>query len=281
MKKILTEPLIHFLLIGALLFIVFELFGASDEERGKTITITSGDISMLQGNFTRTWQRPPSKKELDGLIEDRVREEIAFLEATALGLDQEDPYIRRRLRMKMELLVEDLAASAPPADDDLLEYLERNREKFREDTQIAFSHVYLDPNRRSDTLDDEISELLVQLGTLDGKENPENYGDATLLPNVYPLTRAEAIDRQFGQGFAEMVEEMEPGTWQGPVTSSYGLHLVRLDAIVEGYDPALDDIRAAVERELMAERRRVMLESTSDRLRQKYTVVIQSPEKAE
>jgi hypothetical protein len=281
MKKIFLEPLIHFLLIGALLFIVFELFGSSNEESGTTITITSGDISILQGTFTRTWQRPPSEKELDGLIEDKVREKIAYLEATALGLDQEDPYIRRRLRMKMELLVEDLAASAPPADEELQEYLERNRETFREDTRIAFTQVYLDPTRRSESLDEEVGELLIRLETFDEQQIPENYGDTTMLPTVYQLTRAEVIDRQFGRGFADAVAEMEPGTWQGPVASSYGLHLVRLDEIVEGYDPALDDIRAVVERELMTERRRVMLENTYDRLRQKYTVVIESPVKPE
>ena len=277
MKKILQEPLIHFLLFGALLFLVFELFASSDAERDRTITITAGDINMLRETFSRTWQRPPTQEELEGLIEDKVREEITYLEATALGLDQEDPYIRRRLRMKMELLVEDLAASATPADTELQQYLEDNREKFREDTRIAFSHVYLDPERRRDTLDDDFDELLDQLAMAGKAEILEDYGDAIMLSRTYPLTPAVVIDRQFGQGFAEQMVNMAPGTWRGPVRSSYGVHLVRVDEIEQGYDPPLADIRAAVERELTAVRRRDMLEKTYARLRQKYTVVVESP----
>lgn len=275
MKKILKEPLLHFLLIGALLFSVFEMFGSSAEESGGTIRVSAGDIKMLQGNFSRSWQRPPSPQELDGLIKEKVREEIAYLEATSLGLDKEDPYIKRRLRMKMELLIDDLAASAPPSEEELQDYLERNREKFREDAGIAFSHVYLDVDRHGDTLEKDAAELITRLQAAGAEAILENFGDATMLPRTYPLTPAKVIDRQLGSGFSKAIVDMEPGTWLGPVKSGYGLHLVRVDTVVPGYDPPLSEIRAVVEREMMAERRREMLNTAYDRLTQKYTVIVE------
>ena len=275
MTRIFREPLIHFLLIGALLFIFFEMFGGAGEESGNAITITVGEQKMVQENFARTWQRPPTQEELDGLIEDKVRDEIAYFEAVAMGLDKEDPYIRRRLRMKLELLVEDLAASAPPSEEELLDYLERNREKFREESQTAFSHVYLKADRQAG-LSEDVAALLSQLKTAEKGELLENYGDAIMLPRVYPLTPASVIDRQLGQGFSEAVNQMEPGIWLGPVKSSYGYHLVRLEAMVPGYDPPLSEIRDEVERELLADRRQEMLEKAYERLREKYTVVVES-----
>ncbi|RZW12909.1 MAG: peptidyl-prolyl cis-trans isomerase, partial [Desulfobulbaceae bacterium] len=114
MKRILTEPLVHFLLIGALLFLGFSVFRASDESMDTTIVVTDNDIKVLKADFERTWQRPPREAELEGLLEEKIREEIAYREGLALGLDRDDPYIRRRLRMKLELLLEDISAQASP-----------------------------------------------------------------------------------------------------------------------------------------------------------------------
>ena len=141
MKKLIADPLFHFLLIGAALFIIFELFSGPGEAYQNKIVVTQGDIAALQANFTRTWQRPPTEKELFGLIEESVRDEIAYREAVKMGLDQNDSYIRRRLRMKMELLMEDLGSLAPPTDRELSDFLARNREPFRRDPQVGFTHV--------------------------------------------------------------------------------------------------------------------------------------------
>ena len=119
MKKLLKDPLLHFLLIGAALFLVFGLIKGPAGNEENRIVITGGDIESLQANFARTWQRPPTESELAGLIEDKVRDEIAYREAVAMGLDQDDAVIRRRLRMKMELLVEDIAGLSSPTDEEL------------------------------------------------------------------------------------------------------------------------------------------------------------------
>ena len=106
MKALLREPLVHFLLLGGLLFLFFEWRGSGGPTSSR-IVITPGLVEHLASGFGRTWQRPPTDAELKGLIDDYVKEEIATREAVGMGLDRDDTIIRRRLRQKLEFLVED------------------------------------------------------------------------------------------------------------------------------------------------------------------------------
>jgi hypothetical protein len=104
MKAVLREPLVHFLSLGALLFLYFEWNGGASGAGSKRIVITPGLVEHLATGFARTWQRPPTNEELKGLIDEYVKEEIATREAVAMGLDRDDTIIRRRLRQKPEFL---------------------------------------------------------------------------------------------------------------------------------------------------------------------------------
>ena len=148
MKNFVKDPLLHFLVIGAALFLIFGFFKGPTGNDENRIVITGGDIDALQANFARTWQRPPTEKELQGLIEDKVRDEIAYREAIAMGLDQDDAVIRRRLRMKMELLVEDIAGLSPPSDEDLASFLREHRDVFLLEPKVSFRQIYLSSDKR-------------------------------------------------------------------------------------------------------------------------------------
>ncbi|WP_217907685.1 peptidyl-prolyl cis-trans isomerase [Desulfosediminicola ganghwensis] len=274
MKKILNDPLLHFFAIGCLLFLVFEYFGSAGEDEDLTIRVSSGDIKALEASFSRTWQRQPSREELDGLIDEKVRDEIAYREAVALGLDRDDAYIRRRLRMKMELLVEDITTAVPPTDEELKAYLEENRQAFRQEMRLAFNHVYLNPDQHGTTLDTDIQRLLEELDRKGEQADPRMYGDAIMLPRIYSLSSANVIDRQYGAGFSKELAGMETGRWQGPVRSSYGLHLVLVRQKKEAHAPELKEVRAAVERELMSARRQEVRKQTYDTLLDKYSIVV-------
>lgn len=274
MKKLLTDPLFHFLLVGAALFIIFELYSNTGESFEDKIIISQGDITALESNFARTWQRPPTEKELLGLLEESVRDEIAYREAVKMGLDQNDSYIRRRLRMKMELLIEDLGALEPPSERELLDYLGNNREAFRKEPQVGFSHVYLNVEKRTDTLEEDVRMLLQQLNGGGSEANPDNFGDAIMLPKHYPLSSLNIIARQFGSNFADDIAGLRPGGWQGPIESSYGLHLVLIHESVAGRDPDLSEIRPAVEREFVAKRQREIKEEAYRKLKEQYPVEI-------
>ena len=275
MNKLLKDPLLHFLLIGALLFLVFELIKNPTGNQENTITITRGDIEAIQANFTRTWQRPPTESELESLIEEMVREEIAYREAVAMGLDQGDSVIRRRLRMKMELLVEDVAGLAPPTDEDLEKYLAENRESFRQQPQVSFMHVFLNSDKRGSGVENDAREILAKLSDQGPEADPESYSDPNMLPKELPLYYIQDIGRLFGVEFSRQILEVEPGAWTGPVWSSYGLHLVYVRERIEGRDPDLAEVRKEVEREWSAQRRKEFKQETYKKLRERYTVTIE------
>ena len=275
MKNILKDPLLHFLLIGALLFLVFEFIKSPTGIQENRIVITRGDIASLQANFTRTWQRPPTEIELPGLIEEKVRDEIAYREAVAMGLDQDDSVIRRRLRMKMELLVEDIAGLAPPTDVELAAFLEEHKDSFRQEPQVSFKQVYLNSDKRGAGVDEDAREMLAQLTVAGPDADPESFSDPNMLPKEYPLYYSSDVERLFGESFARDLLQVEPGKWTGPVRSSYGLHLVYVGERIEGRDPELAEIRKEVEREWTAKRRREFKEETYKKLRERYMVTIE------
>jgi len=275
MRKLITDPLLHFILIGATLFIVFGLFSRSGKSFDDTIYITRADIRALQANFDRTWQRPATGKELEGLIEERIKDELAYREAMKMGLDQDDSSIKRRLRMKIEMLMEDRSTLSPPTAKQLSDFLGQNKELFRREPMVGFSHVYLDVEKHAGTLEDEIGQLLQQLNSVGAKADLEHFGDAIMLPKQYPLSSVNIIARQFGRKFAEDVARLEPGRWQGPLASSYGLHLVFVHESVAGRDPDLSEIQRAVEREFEAQRRTAIRQELYRKLKEQYRIVIE------
>ena len=278
MKKLLKDPLLHFLLIGAALFLVFGLVKGPAGNEENRIVITRGDIDALQANFVRTWQRPPTENELQGLIEDRVQDEIAFREAAAMGLDQDDAVIRRRLRMKMELLMEDIAGLSLPSDEELAAFLETHKDSFSQEPQVSFKQVYLNSDKRGIRVEEDARDMLAKLAALGPGADPEFFSDLNMLPKELSLSYASDVERLFGASFANRVLEIESGKWVGPVISSYGLHLVFVRERIEGRDPELAEVRETVEREWAAERRREFKEETYEKLRERYRVVIEEQE---
>ena len=275
MNKLLKDPLLHFLLIGAGLFLVFGLMKSPSGNEENRIVITGGDIDALQANFVRTWQRPPTENELQSLIEDRVQDEIAFREAAAMGLDQDDAVIRRRLRMKMELLMEDIAGLSPPSDEDLAAFLQEHRDLFYQEPQVSFMQVYLNSDKRGAGVGNDARAMLAKLTAEGPGADPESFSDPNMLPKEFSLSYASDIERLFGPSFANGILEVDPGTWGGPVMSSYGLHLVFVMKRIEGRDPELAEVREEVEREWTAKHRREFKEQTYKKLRERYTVVIE------
>ncbi len=273
MKKILAEPLVHFFLIGALLFGLFAVMKDSGGSSREKIVISENDREALQANFARTWQRNPTKEELDGLVEDKIRNEIAYREALAMGLDKDDPYIRQRLRMKMELLFEDINSLNPPTDKELESFLEQNQDEFREEARISFSHIYLDAAKHKKTLEHDVEALLALLDQSTAPMDLEAYGDPTMLPKTYGPTPVSVIDRQFGAGFSSHLDPTRIGVWQGPIPSGYGYHLVMINDYRADRTPELADIKAMVEREYLARQRKEFKEVTYAKLREKYEIV--------
>jgi hypothetical protein len=274
--SLLREPLVQFLVLGALLFVLYGRVGdrAVDTEQGE-IVVSAGQVESLVTTFSRTFQRPPAPSEIDGLIEDHIRDEVLSREAIALGLDRDDVVIRRRLRQKMEFVADDLAEAAAPTDQELATYLAAHPDAFRLEPRLTFAQVYFDPARHGDALERDVMGALRALR--EGTADVPRLGDVSLLERHPTDVPSGDVARAFGEAFAREVVTLEPGGWHGPVRSAYGVHLVRVEARVDGRIPALDEIRDAVEREWTSARRREVDEQLYQRLRQRYAITVERP----
>jgi hydrogenase/urease accessory protein HupE len=253
----LREPLVHFLAMGALLFLLFSLKGGSGSSR---IVVTPGEVDSMAATFARTWQRPPTEQELKGLLDDRVRDEMAVREAVSLGLDRDDAVIRRRLRQKLEFIVEGDEDAVPVTDAELQAFLDRHADKYRIEPTFTFRQVYLNPDRRRGSLEADGLALLQSLSVVGEHADISRAGDALMLPSGLERATRSEVARQFGDAFAGALVEAPTGRWTGPVPSGFGVHVVFIRDRVDGRAARLDEVRQEVERDLLTERRKERLD---------------------
>jgi PPIC-type PPIASE domain len=277
MRRLLREPLLHFLLLGIALFGVYALARDKAPDRTGQIVVTQSQIEQLVIGFTRTWQRPPTSEELTGLIEDRIREEVLYREAVSMGLDRDDTIVRRRLRQKLEFLIPDLAAQiAPPTERELEAYLQQHADKYRGEPTVSFEQVLFDRERRGKSAwTDAVSALTRLNGPRGSAVNLDAVGDASLLPIELTRTPDSEVARLFGGTFSQSLVKIPPGRWAGPLESSYGLHLVLVREQVPGRVPEMTSLREAVLRDLQAERRQQALDAAYSKFRTRYAVVVE------
>ena len=280
MKRLLGEPLLHFLLLGTAIFATYNWLPNRSSNEPERIVITQGQIEHLATGFAKTWQRPPTAEELAGLVRDRVREEVYYREARALGLDKDDTVIRRRLRQKMEFVSDDIAAQAEPTDDELNAYLQAHPNTFRVEPRLTFRQVYFNPDKRGENLERDAAQLLVQLNQAGRKADAAALGDSFLLEHHFAAVPASEVAKQFGEEFASKLHGLTPGQWQGPVESGYGVHLVLISERTEGRLPLLAEVRDAVRREWGNARRLEANERFYQELQKRYTVTIEGLEPA-
>ena len=279
MGKFFREPLFHFLLIGAGLFLLFGWRGGpASLPAGQTgppsakIIVTQDDMDQTIVTFAKTWQRPPTEEETKGLVEDLVRNEIYYREAMAIGLDRDDGVIRRRMRQKMEFILEDISAQTEPTDEDLVAYMKKHPDSYLLDPQIAFRHVYVNVDKRGKNAEADARQILAQLnqGT-----DPDSVGDPLLLDAEIRLSPLWDIRKQFGEEFGRNLLELKSGKWEGPVRSGYGLHLVLVEKRVGGRLPELKEVRDMVRRDLMAARQKELKDAAYAKLRERYLVTVE------
>ena len=271
LRPLLQEPLVHFLAIGALLFVLFGMTREPGGEHADRIVVDAGDVDRLSARFSRTWMRPPTADELSGLIDGFVREEIYYREALALGLDQDDPMVRQRMRQKLEFLLEDLSEASAPSDAELARFLSEHGERFAVPPRISFRQVYLNPDRHAD-LDAVAADVLAALRA---GADAETLGDRTLLGYAFESVTPPEIARSFGGDFAHELAALEPGEWRGPVDSGLGRHFVQILDRQPGHLPPLEQIRDRVEREWRIEQQQAQKEAAYRRLREGYEVIIE------
>lgn len=270
--RLAREPLVQFLALGAGLFALHAAFAPEGEPPAGRIVIDAGTIAMLEERHARTWgaQPPVDDATRARLIEGLIAEEVLFREALALGLERDDATIRRRLGQKVLFLLQDGLALAPPGEAELRAFFAAHAERYREPARISFEQVFLGSGAEA-----QMWQTAAARPAVVDVADPAALGQPSILPPALDDATTEGIDRVFGEGFADGIAALAPGRWQGPVESAFGLHLVRLVAIIPGRPAAFEAVRDRVEADFAEERARRAEGALMSRLRARYEIVIE------
>ena len=277
--KLLREPLVHFMFIGAVIYALYGLFAEPVvEETDKTIVVTVGELEWMQSGWQKRWNRPPTAQEFDGLIQQYIKETVLYREALTMGLNKHDMVIRRRLAQKLEFLAKDLVALTPPTEEELKVYFEEHLSSYQAPVLYTFTQVFFDPDKRGDaTLDDAEKAKATLIAQGDTIDDPGALGDGLMLQNYYPQKDRGEIQRQLGSGFTETLVSLAPGQWHGPVLSGFGVHLVYVSSIDKPPPPVLDAVRERVTEDWRLARGEELNDQFYASLREQYTIVIEEP----
>ncbi len=280
MNRFLREPLVHFLLLGAALFLAWHfLKPASDEgPASRQLLLSLDEITQQAMLFQARWNRAPTQQELEQLMEARIQEEILYREALALGLDKDDTIVKRRMAQKMQFLAEDVATARVPDTAELEAWFAENARQFAQPSRFSFRHLYFSPDLRGANAHDD---AVRALSRLDGQ--PEDaaiagqLADPFMFQDYYRDRAVEFLGKEFGPQFAMALERLPPGSWQGPIESGFGWHLVYVDTVIPGRLPDFEEVMPDVKTAWLAEQKATAWARAYEEMRRKYTVLLPQP----
>jgi len=272
--RILNEPVVQFLVLGGALFFAFKAFGPAPEPARDEIVITDTTVEGIVARFQSGWSRPPSAAEKAGLIEDYIAAEVLYREALKLGLDQDDPAVRRRMRQKMEFLLQESLNLVAPTDAELRAYYEENGDTYRVPARFTFRQVFL--GAESDGQPEGAWRGLIERLNTNPPEDLSSIGAPSMLPAAFSKASTNVTDRTFGEGFGALLAGLALHVWAGPVRSAFGWHAVRVDAAEPGGIPSFDDVRDQVTRDFIYRREKKAKADLVGRLKQNYDILFET-----
>ncbi len=249
MARILKEPLLHFTLIGALIWALYGFFGSSEEDAAeeRLVRISAAEVEWLAESFTSRWNRPPTRDELDGLVRARIEEEVLYREALAMGLGEGDQVIRRRLGQKLEFAISDVLTPAAPERAELAAWFVERVDDYTPPPRYWLTQIYLDPGRRGDGVLEDAARLRDELNNGEAStDDVRSLSDSVMLESDFSGYSAAELTRHFGRDFVDGLSTLEPGVWHAPVLSGYGVHVVRIADMVVAPPPEFDAVAERV-----------------------------------
>jgi peptidyl-prolyl cis-trans isomerase C len=277
LRQILSEPLLHFFVVGALVFGGYRFFNPEPERAAdpQRIELTENDIQQLAISWLAQGRPPPSSDELRSLVDQKVTEEILSREAVALGLDQDDQIIKRRLAQKMDFLAADLAALEEPTDAQLADWYSKHSDRFALPPHASYRHLYFSPDKRGPAVHEDAAAALAALvGKPADAPEGQTLADPFMLRNLYGDSTPAQTAKEFGPTFAETLFGLKPGAWQGPVQSGYGWHLVWVESIEPGRVPLYEEVKPDVKAAWLDARYQEVKRTSLEEMRSRYTVVV-------
>src|SRR5271165_1440482 len=280
LKRWLREPLLHFLLLGVVLFAAYAYMqgGRGGVESSKQIALSLDDLRTMDLYFESQWHRQPTPAEFQAMVEDKVREEVLYREGLGMGLDKDDEIVKRRMAQKMQFLAEDVAAAHEPSTAELKAWFEKNSSKFALPSRYSFRHLYFSPDKRGKNTQEDAAKTLTKIaGQPEDSKLAAASGDSFMFQDYYGDRAPDAIAKEFGPSFAVAIEKLKPGSWQGPVESGYGWHLVYVDTVIPGRIPAFEEMEPDVKTAWLAEQKQQAWRKAYAEMRAKYTVLLPNP----
>lgn len=280
LKHWLNEPLLHFLLIGIVLFALYDYMnrGRIGVDSSKQIALTLDDLRTMETYFESQWHRQPTPQEFQAMVEEKVQEEVLYREGLAMGLDKDDTIVKRRMAQKMQFLAEDVAAAHEPSTAELRAWFAKNSSKFALPSRYSFRHLYFSPDKRQQSAQQDAAKALAMIsGQPEDSKLANSLGDRFMFQDYYGDRAPSAIAKEFGPPFAVAVEKLKPGSWQGPIESGYGWHLVFVDTVVPGRIPAFEEIESDVKTDWLGEQKAQAWQKAYAEMRAKYTVLLPAP----
>lgn len=274
--KIFKEPAFQFLLAGLLLYVAYRSFNDYLNRDKNIIIVSKTELDMLDQSWEMKWNRPPTPKEKEALINQSVREKVLYRTAIEMGLDKEDIVIRRRMVQKVEYLGADIMQPPQPSETELVTYYEKHKDQYELPEFVSITHLFFDPDKRGEaTLDDANKALTKLKAQKDPTSNLSAFGDAFMLASYYPNKSELEIQKLFGSGFTESVFKLETGIWHGPILSGYGTHLVFVHNHEKNELPAYENVRDLVRNDWMAEKKAALEQQYIDGLMARYEVILE------
>ena len=280
MRRWLHEPLVHFLALGSALFAISQFVDSNrgGAERLSRIEITPDDIRQVEVVWQAQWQRLPTPEELRGLLEAKVQEEVMYREALALGLDRGDTIVKRRLAQKMEFLGEDLSALPDPSPAVLRAWFKEQAQRYALPGRLSFRHLYFASGRRGTPARQAANAALSALSRHRAEAATTGVeADPFMYQDYYADREPDQVAAVFGSAFAKSVFELDARpSWQGPVESGFGWHVVRVETRSAGRVPAFDEVESMVRKDWVTEQRAEARRKAFEVMRARYTIVLPS-----
>src|SRR5262249_41792541 len=279
-KRWLREPLLHFLLIGLLLFGIYAYTNRRriGIESPRQIVLSLDDLRTMTAYFQSQWHRPPTPQEFQAMVEDKIKEEVLYREGLAMGLDKDDTIVKRRMAQKVQFLAEDVASAHEPSTAELKSWFEKNSGQFALPSRYGFRHIYFSPDKRGANAHDDAAKPLARVaGQPEDSTMIVSVADRFMFQDYYGDRTPSAIAKEFGPQFAVALEKVTPGSWQGPIESGFGWHLVFVDTVIPGRIPPFDEAESEVKTAWLSEQKALAREKAYKSLRSKYTVLLPAP----
>jgi len=278
LRKLLKKPLIYFFVLGFVVFGLHSFLNSEKQDKKEdpfTVDVTSADIEWIRSSWEARMKRQPTQQELQGLISRFIRDEILFREAKAMDLDDRDLVIQRRLVQKLTFVFEDLAETVEPTNDELKSYMQENQEKYRIPVMISFTHVYFNPDKRKDVTGEAKTVLDRLKSAQSPPEEAVSLGDTIMIDASFRKRSPYEVARTLGKAFANELFSADEMGWQGPIVSTFGLHLIYIEERIASKIPEFENIREDVKNDFMYERKKQVIDNAYNAVKSRFTILVE------